>query len=71
MNTSFAGNQVGSIVSLDIKGSYPLGFLAQLGPYYNYPQGYVNNQVDYTAKITQQIRQILPHNKLQDIYCKI
>ena len=35
MNTSFAGNQVGNIVSLDITGSYP--------------QGYVNNQVEYTA----------------------
>jgi hypothetical protein len=31
MNTSFAGNQVGSFVSLDIINSYPIGDLAQLG----------------------------------------
>lgn len=49
MNTAFAGNQVGSFVSLDIKNSYPVGDLAQLGPYYNYPQGYISNQINYTA----------------------
>jgi hypothetical protein len=49
MNTSFAGNQVGSMVSLDIRNSYPIGNLAQLGPYYNYPQGYISNQINYTA----------------------
>jgi hypothetical protein len=49
MNTSFAGNQVGSFVSLDITNSYPIGNIAQLGPYYNYPQGYISNQINYTA----------------------
>lgn len=57
MNTSFAGNQVGSFVTLDIEGSYPVGFLAQLGPYYNYSQDgmlaqyrYTANQADITAE---------------------
>lgn len=49
MNTSFAGNQVGSIVSLDVVNSYPIGLLAQLGPYYNDSQGLISAQVTYTA----------------------
>jgi hypothetical protein len=49
MNTSFAGNQVGSIVSLDIINSYPNGLLAQLGPYYNDSQGLISAQLTYTA----------------------
>ena len=40
---------MGSMVSLDIRNSYPIGDLAQLGPYYNYPQGYISNQINYTA----------------------
>ena len=49
MNTTFAGNQVGSFVSLDQAGSYPLGYLAQLGPYYNYSQQGMLAQYTYTA----------------------
>lgn len=49
MNTSFAGNQVGSIVSLDTVNSYPTGLLAQLGPYYNDSQLLINAQVTYTG----------------------
>jgi hypothetical protein len=49
MNTSFAGNQVGSFVTLDVAGSYPLGYLAQLGPYYNYSQDGMLAQYRYTA----------------------
>jgi len=49
MNTSFAGNQVGSFVSLDITNSYPIGELSQLGPYLNYSQGLISGQVTYTA----------------------
>ena len=49
MNTSFAGNQVGSLVSLDIANSYPNGLLAQLGPYYNDSQMLIKAQLTYTA----------------------
>jgi hypothetical protein len=49
MNTSFAGNQVGSFISLDITNSYPIGDLAQLGPYYNNSQGLIQSQITYTA----------------------
>lgn len=49
MNTTFAGNQVGSFVTLDIAGSYPLGYLAPLGPYYNYSQEGLLAQYAYTA----------------------
>jgi len=49
MNTSFGGNQVGSIQSLDITGSYPTGLLAGLGPLYNSPQELINAQLRYTA----------------------
>lgn len=50
MNTTFAGNQVGSFVTLDLAGSYPVGFLAQLGPYYNYSQDGMIAQYRYTAR---------------------
>jgi hypothetical protein len=49
MNTTFAGNRVGGFVTLDIAGSYPLGFLGQLGPYYNYSQEEMLAQYTYTA----------------------
>jgi hypothetical protein len=49
MNTSFAGNQVGSMISLDITGSYPTGILAPLGPYYNDSQLLISAQLRYTA----------------------
>jgi hypothetical protein len=49
MNTSFGGNQVGSFVTLDVAGSYPLGALSQLGPYYNYSQDEMVAQTRYTA----------------------
>ena len=49
MNTSFGGNQVGSFVTLDVAGSYPLGALSQLGPYYNYSQDGMVAQTRYTA----------------------
>uniref|UniRef100_A0A6C0AMD2 Uncharacterized protein n=1 Tax=viral metagenome TaxID=1070528 RepID=A0A6C0AMD2_9ZZZZ len=49
MNTSFAGNQVGSAVSLDITNTYPTGLLAQLGPYYNDSQELINAQLRFTA----------------------
>jgi len=49
MNTSFAGNQVGGIVSLDVINSYPTGLLAQLGPYYNDSQILINAQLTYTG----------------------
>ena len=48
MNTVFAGNRVGGFVSLDIAGSYPVGFLGQLGPYYNYSQEGMLQQYRYT-----------------------
>lgn len=49
MNTSFAGNQVGSIVTLDITNTYPTGLLSQLGPYYNDSQELINAQLRFTA----------------------
>lgn len=49
MNTSFAGNQVGSAVSLDITNTYPTGLLAQLGPYYDDSQELTNAQLRFTA----------------------
>jgi hypothetical protein len=48
MNTSFAGNQVGSMVSLDLTNSYPDGLLAQLAPY-NDSQLLIHSQLTYTA----------------------
>jgi len=48
MNTSFAGNQVGRMVSLDLTNSYPVGLLAQLAPY-NDPQQLISAQITYTA----------------------
>jgi hypothetical protein len=58
MNTAFAGNQVGSRVSLDIAGSYPIGILSPLGPDYNDSQLLIQSQITYTANqadITTQI----------------
>jgi hypothetical protein len=58
MNTVFGGNQVGSRVSLDIAGSYPIGLLAALGPQYNDSQLLIQSQITYTANqadITTQI----------------
>ena len=48
MNTSFAGNQDGSMVSLDLTNSYPTGLLSQLAPYNN-SQELISAQVTYTA----------------------
>jgi hypothetical protein len=48
MNTVFAGNRVGGFVTLDVAGSYPVGFLGQLGPYYNYSQEGMLQQYRYT-----------------------
>jgi len=49
MNTSFGGNRVGGIVSLDVINSYPTGLLAQLGPYYNDSQILTNSQLTFTG----------------------
>jgi hypothetical protein len=70
MNTSFAGNQVGSIVSLDVAGSYPLGILSQLGPYYNYSQEQVNAQVVYTANQAEITSQKAAEYALQNLEIK-
>lgn len=49
MNTSFPVNPEGNVVSLDIQNSYPIGLLAQLGPYYNDSQERITAQITYTA----------------------
>lgn len=48
MNTSFGGNEVGSMSYLDLTGSYPTGLLAALA-IYNDPAELVNAQLRYTA----------------------
>jgi hypothetical protein len=49
MNTSFAGNGVGSMTYLDIAGSYPTGLMAALGPIYDDPQEKITSQLRFTA----------------------
>jgi hypothetical protein len=66
MNTPVTGKQMDGMVSLDITNSYPIGYLAQLGPYYNDLQERINAQINYTANqadiTSQQNAAYLLHN---------